>query len=121
MKNNQTSLDINKKIGYVTENYLTKNDNPSTSVVPGYEPKGYELVYINSDGNDILKNTSAPDIINNIQQQKLASAATTTSSANAANAGLEMVEAQKNEKCGIAKDATVPLLKWPKALSCWMQ
>lgn len=75
-------------------------------------------MYINSDGNDILKNTTAPEIINNIQQLKLASSSATT---NSANAGLEMVEAQKNEKCGIAKDATVPLLKWPKALSCWMQ
>lgn len=32
-----------------------------------------------------------------------------------------MEESQKKEKCGISKDATVPLLKWPKALACWMQ
>lgn len=98
LQNNQNSLDINKKIGYVTEHYLEKNDNPSTSIVPGYEPKGYELVYINSDGNDILKNTALPPIVESINQKKIASTSSTASS-DAVNAGLEMVEAQRNEKC----------------------
>jgi|GEM_PF-310655 len=85
LQNNQASLDINKKIGYITENYLTKNDNPTASLVPGYEPKGYELVYINSDGNDILKNSTPPPIVSSINQLKLVSSATSASS-NAVNA-----------------------------------
>lgn len=85
LKNNQTSIDINKKIGYVTANYLTKNDNPSAAIVPGYEPKGYELVYINSDGNDIIKNTTTPTIVESINQQKLSTTtpSTTSSAVNA--------------------------------------
>lgn len=85
LQNNQTSIDINKKIGYVTANYLTKNDNPSAAIVPGYEPKGYELVYVNSDGNDIIKNTTTPTIVENITQQKL-SAATPSTNSNSVNA-----------------------------------
>lgn len=121
LKNNENSLDINKKIDYITENYLTKNDNPSPAIVPGYEPKGYELVYINSDGNDILKNNTTPAIVESITQKKITATSSTSASTSAANAGLEMVETAKNEKCGIEKNATVPLLKWPSALSCRMK
>ena len=60
-----------------------------------------------------------PGIVDEINQKKIVSTTASTRS-DAVNAGLEMVETQKNEQCGIEKNATVPLLKWPKALSCRM-
>ncbi|MBP6910647.1 hypothetical protein KBC03_03525 [Patescibacteria group bacterium] len=120
LKNDQASLDINNKIGYVVANYLTKTDKPSAAIVPGYEPEGYELAYINSDGNDIIKTTSIPSIVDNITQKKI-STARAVSSSDAMNAALDVVDTDKKDKCGIEKNATVPLLKWPSALVCRMK
>lgn len=85
MNNTVKSLDINKKIAYVTESYLTKQNNPVAGKVPGYEPKGYEAVYINSDGNDAIKTRTEPAIIQTIEQQKL-TAGTRDTRASAVNA-----------------------------------
>lgn len=88
--------------------------------LPGYQGSGYELVYINSDGNDALKNTISPDIINKIEQQKLAATAA-ISSADAVNATLDMQATERDRKCGIDVDGTAPLLQWPSALGCWIK
>ena len=82
----KNSFDINQKINSVVNNYLTENNDQGTFVTPTYKSKGYEVAYINTDGQDYVSAKSAPSFIKQIQTLQ-ANAPTPTS----ANKFLEQV------------------------------
>lgn len=65
-----------------------------------------------------------PSIVQNAQLQQIQYEADSEMiKADAVNAALEMktTDSKTHQKCNVSNNGTVPLLKWPMALICWMQ
>ena len=92
----KNSFDINQKIQYVTKTYLTKDNDQGKFITPLYNATGYEVGYINSDGDDYVVSKPTPAFIQQIQNvQKTGS--TTATPANAFNEAItssDMLQAQ---------------------------
>ncbi len=67
----RNSFDVNKKISYVMSGYLTKHADLGTVTTPAYLSAGYEVAYINSDGNDYIPQQSVPEFISKLQKNQL--------------------------------------------------
>lgn len=63
----KSSFDINQKIQQITQTYLTKNNDQGKFVTPTYKSKGYEVAYINTDGQDYVSAKSVPSFIQQIK------------------------------------------------------
>lgn len=70
ISNTKKAFNLNKKISYITKNYLTqentkylKENHKSIGevVLPNYAAKGYEVGFINSNNNDTIKTLSNDD------------------------------------------------------------
>lgn len=64
---NKNSFDINQKIQQITQTYLTENNDQGKFVTPTYKSKGYEVAYINTDGQDYVSAKSVPSFIQQIK------------------------------------------------------
>ena len=64
----KASFDINYRISDVVSTYLTKDNDQGKFLTPTYSKMGYEVAYINSDGEDYVSAQSAPSFIKQIQQ-----------------------------------------------------
>jgi len=64
----KASFDINYRISDVVSTYLTKDNDQGKFLTPTYSKTGYEVAYINSDGEDYVSAQSAPSFIKQIQQ-----------------------------------------------------
>lgn len=70
MNNIVEDFDVNEKIRDSLESYLVKDNNQWSFVSPAYRNKGYEVAFINSNGEDLIteKATLASSyVVNNIQ------------------------------------------------------
>ncbi|MEI6672316.1 MAG: hypothetical protein WCL02_02920 [bacterium] len=67
MKEIKNSFDINQKILQVTNTYLTEGNDQGKFVTPVYNTTGYEVGYINSDGEDYISSKNTPTFIQQIQ------------------------------------------------------
>lgn len=70
MNNIVEDFDVNEKIRDSLESYLVKDNNQWSFVSPAYRDKGYEVAFINSNGEDLIteKATLASSyVVNNIQ------------------------------------------------------
>jgi hypothetical protein len=58
----QETFDINNKTEYVLQAYLTEKNEylKNPLVIPSYKKEGYEVAYINSDGDDYIKLDQVP-------------------------------------------------------------
>jgi hypothetical protein len=62
IQNTKKNFDINEKIDYILQNYLTqekdsyyqRKNTHSKLIIPSYTTKGYEVGYINSDSDDTI-------------------------------------------------------------------
>ena len=70
------SFDINQKTSQVARTYLTEGNNQGKFITPVYDNTGYEVGYINSDGDDYISAKPTPAFIQQIQAAQEKSAAT---------------------------------------------
>lgn len=63
----KASFDINRKVSQVTNTYLTKGNDQGKFITPTYNTTGYEVAYINSDGEDYISAKDTPAFIKSIQ------------------------------------------------------
>ena len=61
------SFDINLKIQNVVQTYLTEGNNQGKFITPTYHDTGYEIAYINSDGEDYVSSKPTPAFVQQIQ------------------------------------------------------
>lgn len=64
----KSSFDINQKINNVVHTYLTKDNDQGKFLTPTYNQTGYEVGFINSDGEDYVSAKEAPSFIQKIQE-----------------------------------------------------
>jgi hypothetical protein len=64
----KASFDINQKVSQVTNTYLTKGNDQGKFITPTYNSTGYEVAYINSDGQDYISAKEVPSFIKSIQK-----------------------------------------------------
>lgn len=62
------SFDINQKINHVIDTYLVEDNDQGKFLTPTYESTGYEIGYINSDGEDYISSKPVPAFIQQIQK-----------------------------------------------------
>jgi len=62
------SFDINQKISNIVTTYLTEGSDQGKFITPTYNSTGYEIGYINSDGEDYVSSKPTPAIIQQIQK-----------------------------------------------------
>jgi len=60
-------FDVNEKISHIMDNYLVSDNNLWAFITPWYRDDGYEVAYINSDGNDYINYKAEPIFIQNIK------------------------------------------------------
>ncbi len=63
----KASFDINKKTTQVANMYMTEGGDQGKFITPVYNNTGYEIGYINSDGEDYISSASMPSFIQQIQ------------------------------------------------------
>lgn len=119
------SFDINNKVQYILHEYLTQGKNKSPLVLPNYREKGYEVAYINSDGNDYIRNEKDPSFVTLAlqQQETFNNNKAITEDNNVTESEIEL-----QEKCGIPVEGSVLLFDissmsspWLKAFLCWVE
>ncbi len=79
MKEIKDSFDVNQKMSEVASTYLAEGNDQGKFITPHYNSTGYEVGYINSDGEDYVSSKPTPAFIQQIQtiQEKSASTAKT--------------------------------------------
>ena len=81
----------------------------------GATETGYEAAYIRSYESDrIAPDVDTPDFILAADEKRTA----IPQALSAQKSAVDEQQQSSDAACGVAKDATVPLLKWPKALKC---
>lgn len=63
----KTSFDINQKTSYIINTYLKQGNDQGKFITPTYNSTGYEIGYINSDGEDYISANVTPTFIQQIQ------------------------------------------------------
>lgn len=63
----KSSFDVNQKISDVVHTYLTEGSDQGKFITPVYNITGYEVGYINSDGEDYVSSKPVPAFIQQIQ------------------------------------------------------
>ncbi len=130
MKEIKNSFDINHKINNIVETYLTEGNNQGKFITPIYNITGYEIGYINSDGEDYISSQSIPAFIQQIQniQQKTSTlvktpvntykeASNSSDIAQAQISSCEWVDPQGTALLFDIKTFTSPRMK---AMKCWL-
>ncbi|MDR0370205.1 MAG: hypothetical protein LBH96_07090 [Candidatus Peribacteria bacterium] len=116
---------MNNKVQYILHEYLTQGKTKSSLVLPNYREKGYEVAYINSDGNDYIRNENEPSFVTlAIQQQETFDKDPTPKG----DEDKTESEVELQEKCGIPIEGSVLLFDinsmkspWLKAFLCWVE
>ncbi|MCF7835358.1 VCBS repeat-containing protein, partial [Candidatus Gracilibacteria bacterium] len=126
IENTKSSFDINEKISDIMSNYLKQDNDQGGLVTPSYNPDGYEVGFLNSDGLDYISTNSIPSFIQQIQSSK------ENFEENNQNNQLPQqqteFEEELNTECGINDDGTALLIDlsdfsspWVKAFGCWLK
>lgn len=79
----KSSFDVNQKISDVVNTYLTEGNDQGKFITPVYNNTGYEVGYINSDGEDYVASKPVPAFIQQIQGAQERSAGKISTPANA--------------------------------------
>lgn len=114
------SFNVNSKVWYVMSEYLIEWNNKSKLVLPNYKSGGYEVAYINSDGNDFLQNADVPDFVGVALNQQAKYDNQTK------KADLEWIEKDLSDVCNIPENGAVMLFDtsgspWWDAFQCWLK
>lgn len=111
--NMMDTANVANKVREVMSHQLTQDKS-----MIGKSANGYEAGYIRSyDGDSITSSIEVPTSIQKADTAKSSPAQKTAAVTSAVNRSQQANDAT----CGVAQDATVPLLKWPKALKCWYE
>lgn len=118
------TFNINNKISYVLQEYLVHGNQKDALLIPNYQKTGYEVAYINSDGDDYLQTVDTPDFISATQaRQELFDGVNATSTEEDDFFGA------LEDSCGIPKDGAVMIFEYsggtltsPRwdAFKCWL-
>lgn len=129
IENTRSAFDVNKKIQYIINNYLTQNNskhyntlNPIAQLVlPNYVEKGYEVWYINSSNNDSITS-------NNQTQELSISTAPKAQASEAATMALQQDMQQHEKECWFSYDEALLVFDikkgnspWLNGLKCWFK
>lgn len=63
----KSSFDVNQKVSSIVATYLTENNDQGKFITPTYNTTGYEIGFINSDGEDYISAKTTPAFIQSIQ------------------------------------------------------
>ncbi|MFZ2718776.1 MAG: VCBS repeat-containing protein, partial [Candidatus Absconditicoccaceae bacterium] len=118
IQNKIDGFDINQKISNVMSNYLIQDNDQGPLVTPSYNSKGYEVGFLNSDGQDYISSKPLPSFIQQIQTSK--SKFTENNANNQIPQEKSEFEQQLNTECGINEDGTALLLDLSDFSSPWV-
>lgn len=120
------SFDINQKILHITKTYLTEGNDQGKFITPTYNTTGYEVGYINSDGEDYVSAKTTPSFIKQIQtaQENATNTPTkvnqfTESSATDLQAEVDSCEWVDTQGTALLFDFKTFSSPWSKAMVCW--
>lgn len=121
----KSSFDINQKISQVAKTYLTEGSDQGKFITPVYNITGYEVGYINSDGEDYVSSKTTPSFIKQIQtaQENAAKAPTkinqfVESSAADLQAEVDSCEWVDAQGTALLFDLKTFKSPWGKAMVC---
>lgn len=69
IKKDIESFDVNKKAEYVLGEYLKQNNDQWQFITPDYKQDGYEVAYINSDGDDYIRWWEQKSVLFDLENQ----------------------------------------------------
>lgn len=119
------SFDINQKISQVAKTYLTEGNNQGKFITPIYNTTGYEVGYINSDGEDYVSSKPTPTFIKQIQTiqensvKKPKANQFIESSAAELQADVDACEWVDTDGTALLFDFKTFSSPWGKAMVCW--
>ena len=118
------SFDINQKISQITNTYLREGKNQGKFITPIYNITGYEVGYINSDGEDYISSKPIPTFIKQIQkaeeeQVKAPVNSFVESSAADFQAEIDTCEWVDSDGTSLIFDFKTFKSPWGKAMICW--
>lgn len=67
---NKNAFNVNQKISDTMQQYLQEGINQGAFLTPSYNQSGYEVAFINSDGNDLIQTETTPAFIQQLQNAK---------------------------------------------------
>jgi hypothetical protein len=110
------SFDFNEKTKYVLSEYLTENTpklqrHNSGLVIPTYKPLGYEVAYINSNGNDYVQTNLVPSFVSDAQTKSSGFDSDNADKGKNREETLSEQEKQFEESCNIPVDGSVDLIE----------
>ncbi|MCK9466717.1 MAG: FG-GAP-like repeat-containing protein [Candidatus Absconditabacterales bacterium] len=116
-------FDVNEKIKYSLENYLVKDNNKGPYITPAYRDNGYEVAFINSNGEDIITEKALPPFAYNISNSSNNFSKENIPNTDDSSNFLEDL----NNVCGIPDDGGVLIFDindgisspWFESLKCW--
>jgi hypothetical protein len=118
------SFDINQKINQVTKTYLTEGNDQGEFITPIYNTTGYEVGYINSDGDDYVSAKTIPSFIKQIQSAQ--ENAVKQPKNQFVESSMADLQADVDSCEGVDTQGAALLVKlsplsspWMKAMACW--
>lgn len=120
--NQRLDFDINEKVSYLMDNYLIKDNDRWKYLTPDYRNSGYEVAFINSDGNDRIMYENTPDFVEAINTASSSYVTPVASNTNATELEQDLLK-----ECNIPEDGWVLLFSlsnwsietpWFDALKC---
>ncbi|MCX6825442.1 MAG: VCBS repeat-containing protein [candidate division SR1 bacterium] len=124
----KSSFDVNRKISNIVNTYLTEGSDQGKFITPIYNTTGYEVGYINSDGEDYVSSKPLPSFIQQIQaaQEKSTSKTNTpanafretTSSSDELQAQADSCEGVDAQGVSLLFDISTMSSPWMKAMKC---
>jgi hypothetical protein len=88
------SFDVNQKISNIVTTYLTEGNDQGKFITPTYNTTGYEVGFINSDGEDYVSSKPVPSFIQQIQSSQEKSVKIPTNTFRESTASSDVLQAQ---------------------------
>ena len=114
----QSSANINHKVQWVLDAFLTKDMNQWPLITPGYVDDGYEVAYINSDWFDYIANDTTPAFIELLQSQQIDFDSSLNNQQGRGELPNDIV-GDDDQVCGVPATATLPLVSFSPVSSPW--
>ena len=101
IQENKDMFNVNQKIWDTIHQYLQKGNNQGAFLSPNYDETGYEVAFINSDGNDLIQRQDTPAFITNLQTIKQQQDEKSTQAKKVVENTQTAVEQSIQNECGI--------------------
>lgn len=120
MQETKDTFNINQKLWDTINQYLKKDVNQWAFLSPNYNETGYEVAFINSDGNDLIQTKDTPAFIQNLQTIKQQQDEKSAQANKLVEKTQTAVEQSIQNECGIDANGTALLFDIKTGKSPWL-